>query len=108
MAIVALALTLGMPKLMENSMCLIADSERAIISFLTIILAVDPEMRAEFEQQSRASPLTGATTNAMTGGGFDLAGWMAGTSPSPMASAGEARDGATGRETTAGSARKRG
>lgn len=65
-------------------------------------------MRAEFEQQSRASPLTGATTNAMTGGGFDLAGWMAGTSPSPMASAGEARDGATGRETTTGSARKRG
>jgi hypothetical protein len=65
-------------------------------------------MRAEFEQQSRASPLTGATTNAMTGGGFDLAGWMAGTAPSPMASAEGAREGATGREAAAGSARKRG
>ncbi|KAJ5381052.1 uncharacterized protein N7496_003480 [Penicillium cataractarum] len=86
MAIVALAMTFGMPKLMEN---------------------MDPEMRAEFEQQSRASPLTGATTNAMTGGGFDLAGWMAGTAPSPMASAEGAREGATGRE-AAGSARKRG
>ncbi|KAJ5906284.1 uncharacterized protein N7473_003200 [Penicillium subrubescens] len=83
MAIVALVLTLGMPKLMEN---------------------MDPEMRAEFEQQSRASPITGATTNAMTGGGFDLAGWMAGTAPNPMTSA----EGATGRETTTGSARKRG
>lgn len=69
---------------------------------------MDPETRAEFEQQSRASPLTGATTNAMTGGGFDLAGWMAGTGPSPMASAEGARDGATGRETAPGSARKRG
>lgn len=69
---------------------------------------MDPEIRAEFEQQSRASPLTGATTNAMTGGSFDLAGWMAGTSPSPMAGAEGARDGATGRDPTTGSARKRG
>lgn len=78
------------------------------LTIFTLLSTVDPEMRAEFEQQSRASPLTGATTNAMTGGGFDLAGWMAGTAPNPMASAEGPREGATGRETTTGSARKRG
>ncbi|KAJ5238701.1 hypothetical protein N7468_003320 [Penicillium chermesinum] len=79
MAIVALGFTFGMPKLMEN---------------------MDPEMRAEFEQQSRASPMNAATSNAMTGGGFDLAGWMAGTSPGPMASTDSASGGTTGRESS--------
>ncbi|PYH42789.1 uncharacterized protein BP01DRAFT_359253 [Aspergillus saccharolyticus JOP 1030-1] len=64
LALVALGFTFGMPKLMEN---------------------MDPEMRAEFEKQSRSSPITGATRNAITGGGapgnFDLAGWMAGATP---------------------------
>lgn len=62
-------------------------------------------MRAEFEEQSRSSPLTGATSNAMSGGGFDLAGWMAGTSPGPMANTEAAPGGSTGRE--AGSATRR-
>lgn len=69
--------------------------------------AVDPEMRAEFEQHSRSSPLTGATNNAMAGGGFDLAGWMAGTSSGPMTNADAASAGATGRD-AGGSARRRG
>lgn len=68
---------------------------------------VDPEMRAEFEQHSRASPISGATNNAMAGGGFDLAGWMAGTSPGPMANADAAPQGVTGRDTSA-AARRRG
>ncbi|KAL2863466.1 uncharacterized protein BJX67DRAFT_257178 [Aspergillus lucknowensis] len=62
LALVALAFTFGMPKLMEN---------------------MDPEMRAEFEKQSRASPISGAQS-AIAGGGpgnFDLAGWMAGAAP---------------------------
>lgn len=64
-------------------------------------------MRAEFEQHSRSSPITGATTNAMAGGGFDLAGWMAGTSaPNPTANA-AAQAESTGRDTT-GPARRRG
>ncbi|KAJ5495589.1 hypothetical protein N7539_000705 [Penicillium diatomitis] len=92
MAVVALVLTFGMPKLMEN---------------------MDPEMRAEFEQQSRSSPLTGATNNAIAGGGFDLAGWMAGTAPSPMAVAqareAQERESASGREAAAaGNVKKRG
>ncbi|KAJ5698271.1 hypothetical protein N7462_000276 [Penicillium macrosclerotiorum] len=106
MAVVALGLTFGMPKLMENSTSPPPD----ILSCLLITqrltpFSVDPEMRAEFEQQSRASPLSGATTNAMAGGGFDLAGWMAGTSPN-VAKTDQAPGGATGRE--AGSARRRG
>jgi len=66
-------------------------------------------MRAEFEQHSRSSPITGATSNAMAGGGFDLAGWMAGTSPRPVAAvdADAARGEATGRD-TGGISRRRG
>ena len=63
-------------------------------------------MRAEFEQHSRSSPITGATSNAMAGGGFDLAGWMAGTGASNSAATGVAQGGSTGRDTS-GSARKR-
>ncbi|KAJ5714524.1 uncharacterized protein N7483_011705 [Penicillium malachiteum] len=68
---------------------------------------VDPELRAEFEQHSRSSPLTGATSNAMAGGNFDLAGWMAGTSSGSTANTDAAQGGATGRDTGA-TARRRG
>ncbi|ODM19907.1 hypothetical protein SI65_04893 [Aspergillus cristatus] len=90
LALVAMAFMFGMPKLMEN---------------------MDPEMRAEFEKQSRSSPISGGARSAMSGGGspgnFDLAGWMAGTAPGPMAGAEAAAQGAaTGRES--GVARRRG
>ncbi|KAE8348341.1 hypothetical protein BDV28DRAFT_143734 [Aspergillus coremiiformis] len=82
LALVALGFTFGMPKLMEN---------------------MDPEMRAEFEKHSRASPISGATRSAMTGGGapgnFDFAGWMAGAHPRAAGSGPTAPQGvATGRE----------
>jgi hypothetical protein len=79
-------------------------------------------MRAEFEKQSKSSPLAGASRSALgsaagggatSGGGFDLAGWMAGTSPGPAAALDSvARDvatrgSATGRE-NGGSGRRRG
>lgn len=64
-------------------------------------------MREEFEQHSRSSPISGATSNAMAGGGFDLAGWMAGTGASNSAASDAAQSSASGRDTT-GSARKRG
>ncbi|KAL3470398.1 hypothetical protein BJX99DRAFT_50506 [Aspergillus californicus] len=84
LAIVALGFTFGMPKLMEN---------------------MDPEMRAEFDKQSRASPISGAQ-NAMAGGGpanFDLAGWMAGAASKdqtqqPQAVSGPGAGSASGRE----------
>ncbi|KAE8375889.1 hypothetical protein BDV26DRAFT_266828 [Aspergillus bertholletiae] len=90
LALVALGFTFGMPKLMEN---------------------MDPEMRAEFEKHSRASPISGATRSAMAGGGapgnFDFAGWMAGAQPRPGGPEPVAPQGAaTGRE--GGSVRRRG
>ncbi|KAJ5794424.1 hypothetical protein N7457_001023 [Penicillium paradoxum] len=85
LAVVALGLMFAMPKLMEN---------------------MDPEMRAEFEQHSRSSPITGATTNAMAGGGFDLAGWMAGTGAPNSTPNVASQAGSTGRETS-GPARRR-
>ncbi|PWY86333.1 hypothetical protein BO94DRAFT_77561 [Aspergillus sclerotioniger CBS 115572] len=93
MALVALGFTFGMPKLMEN---------------------MDPEMRAEFEKQSRSSPISGATRSAMTGGGtpgnFDLAGWMAGATPRPApgAEAAATSGGATTGRESGGASRRRG
>lgn len=73
---------------------------------------VDPEMREEFEKQSRSAPMSGATRNAMSGGGgpggFDLASWMAGASPrsAPGADDPAAGGAATGRE-SGGATRRR-
>ena len=89
-----------MPKLMENSMLSLSDYWFDAKCYL-----VDPEMRAEFEQHSRSSPITGATSSAMGGGGFDLAGWMAGAS-NPAAS--EATQGGSSGRDTSGPARRRG
>lgn len=71
--------------------------------------AVDPEMREEFEKQSRASPMAGAQ-NAMAGGGpanFDLAGWMAGAAPRAQpVPASPGPGAATGRENKGGVRRR--
>ncbi|KAL4927813.1 uncharacterized protein BDV17DRAFT_292302 [Aspergillus undulatus] len=87
LALVALAFTFGMPKLMEN---------------------MDPEMREEFEKQSRASPISGAQS-AMAGGGpanFDLAGWMAGATPREQSAPASGGGAATGRENRGGARRR--
>ena len=68
MGVVALAFTFGMPKLLEN---------------------MDPEMKAEYEEMQKNSPVSGLT-RAIQGGGpassaaesFDLAGYLAGSSKS--------------------------
>ncbi|OKL57215.1 hypothetical protein UA08_07686 [Talaromyces atroroseus] len=95
LSVFALVATLGIPKLLEN---------------------MDPEMREEFEKQSRSSPLSSARQAAVAGGapggggapGFDLAGWMAGTAPSPLGpgSTGAAAAAASGRESGAGARRR--
>lgn len=107
LALVALAFTFGMPKLMQNSTLRFLPPS---VGMSQLTLSVDPEMREEFEKHSRSSPISGATRNAMAGGGggpgnFDLAGWMAGASSGAGQSANSA-EGATGRDT--GSARRRG
>jgi hypothetical protein len=82
-------------------------------------------MRAEFEKQSAKSPIAGAANKVASGAGgggggapgFDLAGWMAGTSPGPMSSlesapepvaARGAKGGSTGRDTGGTGSRRRG
>ncbi|KAI1817564.1 hypothetical protein GGS20DRAFT_531736 [Poronia punctata] len=61
MGLVSLGLFVGMPKLMEN---------------------MDPEMRAEFEEQSRKSPMNSIMAGPQPGanpmGNFDVAGFLAG------------------------------
>jgi hypothetical protein len=87
LGIVALAITFGMPKLMEN---------------------MDPEMKAEYEEMQKKGPVSGLT-RAMQGqgpassaaGGFDLAGWMAGAQQqqgSTKTSGADAKDGGSIRE----------
>ena len=87
LAIVALAITFGMPKLMEN---------------------MDPEMKAEYEEMQKKSPVSGIT-RAMQGqgpassaaGSFDLAGWIAGAQQqqgSTKTSGADAKDGGSLRE----------
>ncbi|KAI1353306.1 hypothetical protein F5Y01DRAFT_277563 [Xylaria sp. FL0043] len=61
MGLVSLAIFIGMPKLMEN---------------------MDPEMRAEFEEQSKKNPMNSLISGPQPGsnpmGNFDVAGFLAG------------------------------
>ncbi|GIZ46309.1 hypothetical protein CKM354_000943800 [Cercospora kikuchii] len=61
MALASLVLVVGMPYLMEN---------------------MDPEAKAEFEEMSAKSPLSGSSGAAAQMQNFDLAGFLAGTSKS--------------------------
>lgn len=77
-------------------------------------------MREEFEKQSRSGPLSSATRAAAAGAspggagpgapGFDIAGWMAGATSSPMVvpggSGASSEGAATGRESGAGARRR--
>jgi hypothetical protein len=87
LAIVAMAITFGMPKLMEN---------------------MDPEMKAEYEQMQKTSPVSGLTRaiqgqgpTSSAAGGFDLASWMAGSQKqqgSTKTTGADAKDGGSIRE----------
>jgi ER membrane protein complex subunit 7 len=77
---VALLFTFGMPKLMEN---------------------MDPEMKAEYEEMQKKSPVAGLAS-AMQGGGaggaasgFDLAGFLAGKQSDSGGAEGAASSGST-------------
>ena len=43
-------------------------------------MKVDPEMKKEFEEHQKASPLATGLTTGNPMGGFDMAAWMAGSS----------------------------
>lgn len=49
---------------------------------LCIVLLVDPEMRAEFEEQQKKSVLSGGANTANPLQNFDMAAWMAGKTSS--------------------------
>lgn len=90
MGLVSLALFVGMPKLVENSTFL---SSRALMSYrlllrglftniMPLYLTVDPETRAEFEEQSKKNPMNSLMGGPQPGsnpmGNFDVAGFLAG------------------------------
>ncbi|KAK3696326.1 hypothetical protein LTR37_018062 [Vermiconidia calcicola] len=60
MGLVSVVMIFGMPYMMDN---------------------MDPESKAEFEEMSKKSPITGSEGAASQIQNFDLAGWMAGKSP---------------------------
>ena len=60
LAVVSVGIMFGMPYLMEN---------------------MDPEMRAEFEEQSKKGPLAMAAGGGNGLQNFDMAAWMAGQAP---------------------------
>lgn len=72
-------------KLLGNPMMLFAIlALGGVILMPKLVDKIDPEMRAEFEEQQKKSPLNSAATNPM--GNFDIASFLAGTSsPGPAA-----------------------
>lgn len=84
LALFAMISMFGLPKLIENSTSIFLLFMRE--QGLTIILLVDPEMREEFERQSRNTPMPGAA--GAQAPSFDLAGWMAGASSGSSSSTG--------------------
>lgn len=91
-AVVGLAFVVGMPYLLDNSTFRIfslfdwrfyaheGDGET------DTRIAVDPEMKAEFEEQQKKSVLTGGASAANPLQNFDMAAWMAGKTTGGTAS----------------------
>lgn len=77
----------GMPYLMDNSMyshsIQLHPSIFRRMKTDRLGLVVDPEMRAEFEERSKSSPLSGALAGSQSGQNplqnFDPAAWLAGS-----------------------------
>jgi hypothetical protein len=89
LALVSMGIVFGMPYLMDNSMFYPFFLSFSLLHFLFILgfaandvlLSVDPELRAEFEERQKASPLAGGqAANPLQS--FDAAAWLAGSSSS--------------------------
>jgi hypothetical protein len=83
-AIVTMGIVFGMPYLMDNS-----GPPSLILSLLLLTqnTLVDPELKAEFEERQKASPLSGGqAANPLQN--FDAAAWLAGSSGKKNADAG--------------------
>ncbi|KAI9814043.1 MAG: hypothetical protein M1827_003507 [Pycnora praestabilis] len=99
--------------LLKNPMILLGGAALLLVVGMPYMMdSMDPEMRAEFEEQSKKSPLAGG----MSGGGnplqnFDMAAWMAGkTAPAATVEDGEAtgQGQGQGQERGQGGKRRRG
>lgn len=90
MGLVSMGLFIGMPYLMENS-----TSSAYPLTLQTIPnhTAVDPELRAEFEEHQRKSPVNAVMGGSQAAdsplGGFDMAAYLAGASKKDTGSAGK-------------------
>jgi ER membrane protein complex subunit 7 len=75
MGLVSVVFIFGLPKLMDNSTCYRVNCS---VQYANEFCAVDPEMKAEFEEMQRKGPLTGQQSPANQLQNFDMAGWLAG------------------------------
>lgn len=78
MGLVSVGLVFGMPYLMANSALI--NTFKASDNGFTDMFTVDEDAKAEFEEMSKNSPLTGSTGAASQMQNFDLAGFLAGRS----------------------------
>ena len=81
--IFGMGMMIGMPYLLDNSTSFLTLADHHITRAPTNFVTVDPEMKKEFEEQQKSSPLAGVTSGGGPMQGFDMAAWMAGkTAPS--------------------------
>lgn len=88
MGLVTMGIVFGMPYLMDNSTssCLFKPqfyrNESSVYGLANIVI-VDPELRAEFEERQKESPMNAIMGNAQAGqnplGNFDMAAYLAGS-----------------------------
>lgn len=96
MGLVSMVIFFGMPKLVENSTSTSTNSNDKVFFLILILMAVDPEMKAEFEERQREGPMaavSGGQQNPL--GNFDMAAFLAGSTKkeSSGAGAGSVNDG---------------
>lgn len=87
MGLVSMVIFFGMPYLMDNSTCLVTLSQllpllpRSIL--INTLLAVDPDMKAEFEARQRDNPVSSVMGGGQQAqnplGNFDMAAFLAGS-----------------------------
>ena len=93
-AIVGLVVVVGMPYLLDNStssfpLSLLHSPFPFSANASPFSTSVDPEMRAEFEEQQKKSILSGGASTGNPLQNFDMAAWMAGKTSGASKESGE-------------------
>ena len=97
-AVVGLGIVIGMPYLLDNSTSPLTPPIAINDVRITDDGAVDPEMRAEFEEQQKKSILSGGASTGNPLQNFDMAAWMAGKTASTGAQSVEEPRGGGGKK----------